>query len=184
MSDTVAGHPEVRGEERMLIGGELHGALSGKTFPNVDPATEEVLGSTADASGEDMDRAIAAARRAFDETSWSTDHAFRRRCLEQLQQAMEAHKEELRAVVVGEAGSPLAMTYAVQVEEPIADLTYWADMAGSYSYERWLPEREVFGQRHRRLVAREAVGVVGAITPWNYPLYLNVAKVGPALAAG
>lgn len=184
MSDTVAGHPEVRGEERMLIGGELHEALSGKTFPNVDPATEEVLGSTADASGEDMDRAIAAARRAFDETSWSTDHAFRRRCLEQLQQAMEAHKEELRAVVVGEAGSPLAMTYAVQVEEPIADLTYWADMAGSYSYERWLPEREVFGQRHRRLVAREAVGVVGAITPWNYPLYLNVAKVGPALAAG
>jgi aldehyde dehydrogenase (NAD+) len=184
MSEATATRPEVNGEERMLVDGKLCPALSGKTFLNVDPTTEEVLGVAADGSAEDMDRAIAAARRAFDETTWSTDYAFRRRCLEQLHEALDAHKEEFRAVVVAEAGSPLAMTYAVQVEEPVADLAYWAEMAGSYTYERWLGEREVFGQRHRRLVRREAVGVVGAITPWNYPLYLNVAKVGPALAAG
>ena len=73
MADT----PAVQHEQRMLIDGELVEASSGKTFDNVNPATEEVLGEVADASTEDMRRAIAAARRAFDETDWSTDRAFR-----------------------------------------------------------------------------------------------------------
>ncbi len=176
-------HP-VLGEPRLTVGGSLVESRSGALFENMDPATELVLGHCADGSTEDMQDAIEAARTAFDTTGWSTDPAFRSRCLYQLFEAMEAHKEELRSVVVAEAGSPVAMTYAVQVEEPVADMAYWAELAGSYEYDRPLPDREVFGQMQRRLVAREAVGVVGAITPWNFPLYLNVAKLAPALAAG
>jgi aldehyde dehydrogenase (NAD+) len=181
MTETVT---KVQGEPRMLIDGELVDAATGKTFENINPATEEVLGVCADGSTDEMKRAIAAARRAFDETSWSTDHTFRRRCLEQLQGALDKHREELRQMIVAEVGTPVLMTYAVQTDAPIDDLAFWAEMADSYEYERWLDNREVFGAMQRRVVLREAAGVVGAITPWNYPLYLNMAKLAPALAAG
>src|SRR5437016_6683931 len=172
------------GEARMLVAGELVGAASGATFDNVNPATENVIGVTADASAEDAERAVAAARRAFEDTTWSRDAGFRRRCLEQLQAGLEAAKEELRQVVVAEAGCPVALTPMVQVDRPIADLGWWARLAEGYEYERRLPDATVFDIPSRRMVLREAVGVVGAITPWNYPLYLNLAKLGPALAAG
>jgi aldehyde dehydrogenase (NAD+) len=77
-------------EARMLIDGKLVEAGSGRTFENINPATEEVLGLVADASASDMQLAISAPRRAFDETSWSTDRAFRKHCLDQLQDALEA----------------------------------------------------------------------------------------------
>ena len=77
-------------EERLLIDGKLVDAADGATFENVDPATEEVLGVAADGTAADMDAAIAAARRAFDETDWSTDVAFRVRCLRQLHEALRA----------------------------------------------------------------------------------------------
>jgi aldehyde dehydrogenase (NAD+) len=182
--DAARERPVIEGEARLLINGVLREARAGRCFPNIDPATEEVLGVTCDADSSDMEAAIQAARNAFDETSWSRDHEFRRHCLEQLRDAMDKRREELRALVVAEAGSPLALTYAIQVEEPIADLDFWAEMTDAYTYETWLADREVFGQMHKRLVLREARGVVGAITPWNYPLYLNIAKLAPALAAG
>ena len=96
MTETVKVSPE----SRMLIDGELVEATTGQTFENVNPATEEVLGQVTDASPDDMRRAIAAARRAFDETTWSTDRAFRKRCLEQLQEALEAEQEELREQLI------------------------------------------------------------------------------------
>src|SRR6187455_1788477 len=102
MSDTPTVHPE----SRMLIDGKLVEADSGATFDNVNPATEEVLGAVADGSAADMQRAIAAARRAFDETSWSTDHGFRQRCLDQLQEGLEAEREELREQLILEVGCP------------------------------------------------------------------------------
>jgi aldehyde dehydrogenase (NAD+) len=181
---TASGAHEVHGESRLLIDGKLTEASSGKGFANIDPTTEQSLGETADGTADDMRSAIAGARRAFDETSWSTDHEFRRRCLEQLHAAVSAHKEELRAVTVAEVGSPIALTYANQVDLPIDDLGYWVEQPVRYEYEHWLPQRDVFGQPQRRLVRREPVGVVGAITPWNFPLNLNLAKMGPALAAG
>ena len=176
--------PEVRGEPRLLVDGKLVESSSGAAFDNIDPATEEVLGQTADATAADMETAIAAARRAFDETDWSTNHAFRRRCLEQLHRALDAHKEELRQVVVAEAGSPIALTYAIQVDMPIEDILYYAELAERYQYDQPMPERVVFGQRTKRTILREATGVVGAITPWNFPFFLNMAKLNPALAAG
>src|SRR5437016_5486506 len=100
-------------ETRNLIDGKLVGASNGATFPNVNPATEEVIGVAADGTRGDMDRAIGAARRAFDTTDWSTNPAFRRRCIEQLHAALVSAKEELREVVVAEAGSPLMLAYTV-----------------------------------------------------------------------
>src|SRR5439155_23158958 len=128
----------VQGEPRMLIDGDLVDAATGNTFENVNPADEQVLGVCADGSAEDMQRAIAAARRAFDETTWSTDHSFRRRCLEQLQSTMDKHREELRQMIVAEVGTPVLMTYTVQTDSPIDDLSFWAQLADGYEYERRL----------------------------------------------
>ncbi|MGH2686116.1 MAG: aldehyde dehydrogenase family protein [Actinomycetota bacterium] len=174
----------VRGEPRMLIDGELVEASSGGTFENEDPATEETIGTVADATPEDAARAVAAARRAFDETSWSTDHKFRQQCLEQLKAALEEAKEELRTTIVTEGGSPVLLTYSVQLDYPVEWLGHWAELAGSYEYERPLPDVESFGGKHRGSLKAEPVGVVTAVTPFNFPLYLNIAKLGPALASG
>jgi aldehyde dehydrogenase (NAD+) len=171
-------------ESRNFIGGELTAASSGATFGNINPATEEVIGTTADASVDDMGAAIAAARKAFDETDWSTDHGLRERCLRQLHAALVEAKEDLRGIIVAETGSPLMLTYAVQCDTYIDQMPYWADLAGSYPYEKQLTGIEFMGQPNRRIQRHEAVGVVGAITPWNFPLYLNLCKIGPALAAG
>src|SRR5580692_2303673 len=113
------------GEVRMLIGGDLVEAASGKRFDNDNPATEEVLGQVADASAEDMKRAISAARTAFDETDWSTNRALRKRCLEQLQDALESEREELREEIIAEVGSPRMMTFAAQVDWPLTDALGW-----------------------------------------------------------
>lgn len=180
----TANAPVLNPETRNLIDGELVGAADGRTFANVNPATEESLGITADATRSDMERAIGAARRAFDETSWSTDSAFRSRCLTQLYDALSSAKEELRAIVVAEAGSPVLLTYAVQCDSSIEWVPYWAELAKSYRYESPMPDMTFMGMPSRRLMRREPVGVVGAITPWNFPLYLNLCKLGPALASG
>jgi len=171
-------------ETRNLIGGKLVAASNGKTFENVNPATEEVLGVCADGTRDDMNAAIAAARSAFDETDWSTNAALRKRCLTQFSDALKEAREELRAIVVAEAGSPVLLTYAVQCDIYINAMPYWADLAASYEYERPMRDISFMGQPNRRLLRREATGVVGAITPWNFPLYLNLCKLGPALAAG
>ena len=167
-----------------LIDGRLVAASNGATFENVNPATEEVIGVAADGTKEDMERAIAAARRAFDTTRWSRDHAFRAKCVAQLYDALKADKEQLRAIVVAEAGACLSLTGFMHVDEPIEMMKYWAEKPTSYEYERRMSDIPFLGQPQRRLLLREAVGVVGAITPWNVPLYLNIAKIGPALAAG
>ena len=164
---------------RMLIDGKLVEASSGRTFENVNPATEEILGVTADAGTEDMDAAIAAARRAFDATDWSTDHTFRRHCLGQLATAIEEADEEIRQVTIAEGGVPMMVTF---MSKP--DLSFLLDLMDSYEYERFLPETSVFGSPVRRIVRREAVGVAALITPWNGPHYINLSKLAPALAAG
>jgi aldehyde dehydrogenase (NAD+) len=167
-----------------LIDGKLLPASNGATFENVNPATEEVLGVAADGTKDDMDRAIGAARRAFDGTRWSQDHAFRAKCIAQLYEALKEDKEQLRAILVAEAGACVTLTGFMHLDDPLEGLRYWAEKATSYVYERPMSDISFLGQPQRRLLRREAAGVVGAITPWNVPLYLNIAKIGPALAAG
>jgi len=171
-------------EELLLIDGRLVPAADNGWFENVNPATEEVLGVTADATDADMDRAIGAARRAFDQTNWAADPAFRVRCLRQLQEALMRHADELRAVVVAEGGSPVVLTYGPQLDAPVQGLGWVADLAERYAWETDLGPAEPMGIPSHRYQRREPAGVVGAITPWNFPVQIMLAKVGPALAAG
>jgi aldehyde dehydrogenase (NAD+) len=174
----------VAGVERMLVDGALVASSSGATFATVNPATEEVLGVCAEATPEDLDAAIGAARRAFDETSWSSDVALRVRCLRQLQRAMSEQSDELRALTIAETGSPLFFTRSAALDEPIAALGWVADLAEGYEWTIDLGAARPLGMPARRWVRREATGVVAAITPWNVPHQINLAKMGPALAAG
>jgi acyl-CoA reductase-like NAD-dependent aldehyde dehydrogenase len=183
--DAVADRPQF--ESTMLIDGMLVDAQSGGTFDNVNPATEEVLGQVADASATDMRRAIDAARRAFDETDWSTNRAFRKQCLEQLQEALESEREQFREELILEVGCPRMITYGPQLDGPLASaLRYPAKLIEEYPWETDLGDTvvELTGQLTARRIWREPVGVVGAIVPWNYPLEVSLNKLGQALATG
>jgi len=170
----------------MLIDGKLVGGQAG-TFVNINPANEDVLGEVADASKADMRRAIDAARRAFDETDWSTNRALRKRCLEQLQAALEAEREALREELILEAGCPRMLTHGPQLDAPLQGaLTYPAKLIDEYPWETDLGDAvsELTGQLTTRKVWREPVGVVGAIVPWNFPFEVTIHKLGQALATG
>jgi aldehyde dehydrogenase (NAD+) len=181
----VTGTEAFRPEVRMLVDGELTEAADGKRFDNVNPATEEVLGQVADASATDMQRAIAAARRAFDESDWSTNRPLRKRCLEQLQEALEAEREELREELIAEVGTPRMVTYTAQLDSPLEDgLRYPAKLIEEFPWERPLPDGNMMGLISERAVWKEPVGVVGAIVPWNFPFEVTINKVGPVLATG
>lgn len=170
-------------DSKLLIDGKLV-AGSGGTFPTINPATEETLGVAADASADDMSAAIGAARRSFDETDWSTNTELRVRCIRQLQDAMRKNVEDLRDLTISEVGAPRMLTSAAQLEGPVEDLSFCADTAESYQWRTDLGIASPMGIKTQRTVAREAIGVVGAITPWNFPHQINLAKIGPALAAG
>jgi aldehyde dehydrogenase (NAD+) len=175
----------VAGEQRMQIDGKLVEAKSGKVFDNINPATEEVLGQVADAGHEDMDDAIAAARRAFDHSGWATDKELRQRCLRQLQTALEEEQELLRAELVAEVGAPVLLTYGPQLDAPLSEGLLWpADFIDKFEWERDLPEGNAFGMRSWRKVSKEPVGVVGAIVPWNFPFEVAINKLGQGLATG
>ncbi len=173
-------------ETRLLIDGELVPAASGRTYPNINPATEEVLGEVADAGPDDMERAIAAARRAFDETDWSTNHTFRHKCLQQLKDGLLAEMEDFKLQIAAETGAPLGICgqSGPQCELPIGFIDYSLENLPNYEWSRDIGVNEIMGGKNRRLVEKEAIGVVAAVTPWNVPLQINLAKCIPALAAG
>jgi aldehyde dehydrogenase (NAD+) len=174
-----------RAESRMLVDGELVAATGGAQFDNVSPATGLVLGRTAAAQTQDMDRAIGAARKAFDETDWSTDRTLRKWCLEQLQTAIEAEMEDLREELIAEVGCPVMTTESAQLDWPLAEgLRYPAKLIDDFEWERVLEGGGLFGDRNVRTVVKEPVGVVAAITPSNFPIEVILNKLGPALATG
>lgn len=172
-------------QARMLIDGALTDAASGARYDNINPATEEVIGDTADAGAADMDRAIAAARRAFDTGTWAIDSEFRKHCLRQLHDALQQEKEAFRADLVAEAGTPISITYLAQLDWPLADgISFPAELIDEFDWERDLPDTELFGTVNHRRVLKEPIGVVAAIVPWNFPLEVTINKIGPALATG
>ena len=170
----------------LFIDGALTPAASGKTYPNINPATEALIGHAADAGPEDMERAIAAARRTFDDTDWSTNHSFRLKCLKQLRDALIEIMPEMKAAIAAETGSPQGICGGggPQCEVPISFMDYSIDALESYQWSRDMGYAEPLGQPSRRRVDKEAIGVVACITPWNVPLQINLAKCVPALAAG
>lgn len=174
-------------ESRMLVDGKLVDSETGARFDNVNPATEEVLGGTADGTRADMERAVAAARRAFDTTDWSRNHDLRATCLRQLQSALEAEREEIRSELVAEVGCPVLSTYGPQLDVPLNEALSWpADMIGEFAWNRSLPDKDAFGMGTpaAREVWKEPVGVVGVVTPWNFPFEIILNKIGPILAMG
>jgi aldehyde dehydrogenase (NAD+) len=175
------------GEHRMLIDGKLVDAESGAEFDNINPATEEVLGTTTDASRADMARAVDAARRAFDTTDWATNRELRKRGLGQLQAAIEKEQEELRAELVAEVGCPVIITYGPQLDAPLREALSWpAAMIDEFPWERPLGPKDSMGVGYDtdRFVWKEPVGVVGVIVPWNFPIEITLNKLGPVLAMG
>ena len=173
------------GEARLLIDGRLVEARSGRRYPNIGPATGEVIGEAADAGVEDAEAAIAAARRAFDDSGWSTDRVLRKQCLGKLRDGLRAGAAELCEQVVAEVGAPMAITrQGPQGDGPIAILDYYLGLIDSYAWETELPVVNTMGVPSKRLVWKEAAGVVAAISPWNFPFQINMAKLCPALAAG
>jgi aldehyde dehydrogenase (NAD+) len=172
-------------EARLFIDGRLRDSSTGKTVDNINPANEEVLGLATDASAEDMEKAIAAARRAFDTTDWSTNHEFRQCCLMQLHEALQEEKEDIRAELIAEVGATVGMTYIAQMEWPLADaIKYPAELISTFPWERMLEQDAKMGVPYNRVVVKEPMGVVGAITPWNFPFEIISNKVGQILAPG
>jgi aldehyde dehydrogenase (NAD+) len=181
----LGGRAGRRAEPRLLIDGELVGAASGAEFDNLSPATGLAPARTAAAGPDDMDRAIGAARRAFDETDWSTNCVLRKRRVEQLQAAFEADRENLREELIAEIGCPVMTTQSAQLDWPLAEsLRYPAKLIDDFEWERVLDGGGLFGERNVRTVVKERVGVVGAVTPSNFPIEVILNKLGPALAAG
>ncbi|MGZ6780132.1 MAG: aldehyde dehydrogenase family protein [Mycobacterium sp.] len=169
-------------DRRMLIDGRL--VETSATFPSLNPATTEVVGYAPDATVADAEAAIAAARRAFDATDWSTDTELRIRCLEQLHTALIEHRDELAALNTAEVGATAGLNAGPQLDAPIEIVRYYADLLKTYPLTEDLGDTESHGMQHRRWVEKEAAGVVAAIIAYNYPTQLALAKLGPALAAG
>jgi aldehyde dehydrogenase (NAD+) len=184
-SPVAASTVQFNPEARLYIDGRLRESSTGKTADNINPATEEVLGVCTDASADDMEEAIAAARRAFDTTDWSTNHEFRQHCLRQLHDALQQEKEDMRAELVAEAGATVSMTYIAQLDWPLADAVRWpAEFITNFQWERMLDQDAKLGVPYNRVVVKEPMGVVGAITPWNFPFEIISNKVGQILATG
>jgi aldehyde dehydrogenase (NAD+) len=155
------------------IGGE-HVAGGPDRIEVVNPATEEAVAAVPAGTAGDVDRAVAAARAAF--ATWSTTAvAERAATVARISDGLKARREEVAATVTAEMGSPITFARKVQAAMPVATSGGLAGLAGDF------PWTEEIGNS---LVVREPVGVVGAITPWNYPLHQIVAKVAPALLAG
>jgi aldehyde dehydrogenase (NAD+) len=160
--------------DKLHIGGAWVAPAAAATIPVENPATEEILGSVPAGTAADVDAAVAAARAAFD--GWAaTPMAERGAALDRLHAALAARTGEIARTVGLELGTPLKVAKAVQAGLPLTVLRGYADLAVEPH-----PEETVGNS----LVVHEPVGVVGAITPWNYPLHQVVAKVAAALAAG
>ena len=171
-------------EERLLIDGELGPAEAGRAYETINPATGEVLGTAADATVGDAERAIAVARRTFDTTSWATDREFRTRCLRQLHEALVARSDDLRTLLMADNGLPHMLTQGPGLDTPVGMINYYADLLEKFAWTEDLGTAEAMGRVSTRWVEKEPVGVVAAIVPYNYPVQISLAKLVPALAAG
>lgn len=171
-----------RVDRQMLIAGDLVGAV--EAFASVNPATGAIVGYAPNGAIADAERAVAAARRAFDTTDWSTNVALRIRCLEQLHKALVEHTEELRELTIAEVGAARSATNGAHLEGPVAIAGYYAELLKTYPMSEDLGDLDYMGMRNQRWVEKEPAGVVAAIIAYNYPTQLALAKVVPALAAG
>ncbi|HPU40583.1 MAG TPA: aldehyde dehydrogenase family protein [Microthrixaceae bacterium] len=160
--------------ENFYIDGEWVPSSGTQTMDVIDSATEEVIGRVPQGTAADVDAAVAAAKAAFD--GWSqTPTDVRAKYLRDIGGALALRFDDIVDVITSEVGSPKTFAQLVQAGLSLGEWESFAQLVEGYEFEE---------QLGNSLVVREPIGVVGAITPWNYPLYLIVCKVVPALAAG
>ena len=160
--------------DQLYIGGQWVKPAGAGTLDVTNSSTEEVMARIPDGTAADVDRAVAAAKAAF--PAWSqTPVAERAAMLQKLSAGLAARMDEIGMLVAQEVGMPLPMAKQIQAGLPTMVMGSYAKLVGEFEYE------EKVGNS---IVVREPVGVVGCITPWNYPLHQVVAKVAPAIGAG
>ena len=170
----TASKPDVIVFDKFYINGQWVAPAGDGLLDVINSTTEEVMGRVPEGTPEDINRAVDAARAAFE--SWSTTPAPQRaEVLQRISAGLAARQAEIAGIIASEVGMPLPLATAVQAGMPAMVMASYAKLLGEYSFE------EKIGNS---LVVREPVGVVGCITPWNFPLHQVVAKVAPALAAG
>ncbi|MDX2040681.1 MAG: aldehyde dehydrogenase family protein [Acidobacteriota bacterium] len=160
--------------DKLFINGQWINSTGTGTINVINSTTEEVMGSIPEGTADDVNAAVAAAKTAFE--SWSTTSVeSRRRYLQLIADKLASKKDEIAALVAAEVGMPLPLATAVQAGMPAMVMGSYAELLNSFQFE------ETIG---KALVVKEPVGVVGCITPWNFPLHQVICKVAPALAAG
>jgi len=165
---------------KMFIDGKWVDAASGKTFPSYNPATGEVLAKVAEGDREDIDRAVKAARKAFENSPWPAMSASERgRLIWKLGDLIEEHLEEFAQLESLDNGKPLAVARVADVPLAVDLFRYMAGWATKIEGNT-IP----FSPKYFAYTRREPVGVVGQIIPWNFPLLMAAWKLGPALATG
>ena len=164
----------MRAYQQLYINGQWVDSTGTGTLSVTDSATEETIATVPDGTAVDVDAAVAAARAAF--PGWSSlDKQERAAFLMKIHDGLEARAGEIAETISREVGMPLTLSNIIQAGLPRANFAIAAQLLGTYEFE------EEIGNA---LVVREAIGVVGCITPWNYPLHQIALKVAPALAAG
>jgi betaine-aldehyde dehydrogenase len=166
--------PEIKVHDKLYINGQWVTPSGAGTIDVINSTTEEVMWSVPEGCPDDVNAAVAAAKAAFGK--WSTTTAEERaRYLQLISDRLSMRKDEIAAVIAAEVGMPLPLATAVQAGMPAAVMGSYAKMLGEFKFEE---------QIGNAVIAKEPVGVVGCITPWNFPLHQVVCKVAPALAAG
>ena len=165
---------------KLLINNQWVASESGKTFPTFNPATGDEIAQVSEADAADVDKAVAAARKAFESGPWRRTSATERgRLLYRFADLMEQNAEELARLETLDNGMPLSVARAVAVPLTIAHFRYFAGWTDK-NHGKTIP----IGGDYFCYTRHEAVGVVGQITPWNFPLLMYGMKLGPALAMG
>jgi acyl-CoA reductase-like NAD-dependent aldehyde dehydrogenase len=164
----------------LLIDGEWVESSSGLRFPTVNPATGETIAEVAEGGAAEIDIAVKAARRAFEDGEWSrTSPRDRGQVLLRLASLIEANGDELQLLETLDVGKPVRYSRRVDVDQAVATYSWYGEAADKIYDEIAPTGRDALG-----LITREPVGVVGAVTPWNFPLMISAWKLAPALMAG
>ncbi len=171
----------IRDYDRLFIGGDWVAPEGTGTIEVISPVTEEVVGRVPDGTEADIDKAVATARRAFDHGPWPRmAPAERGEVLKAVAAQITSEMGDMAEIITREMGSPISFSTMGQVLAPTMIFNYYADLATSYAFD----EVRVGMLNPQVLVTKEPVGVVGAIAPWNVPLFIAAAKLAPSLAAG
>jgi aldehyde dehydrogenase (NAD+) len=167
--------------DKLFIGGEWVAPATSAIIEVTSPHTEEVIARVPEASAADIDNAVDAARRAFDEGPWPRmEPGERADVMAKISQTIQARSQDYAETITREMGSPISWSIMGQVFASTMVLDYYTGLARAYPFEEL--RDGVLG--NKALVRKEAVGVAGAIVPWNVPLFVTMLKLGPAMAAG